>query len=293
MNFRLSNNRERSITYASNPAFLSMIQFNEDLVGIHLCREQVQMDRPIFIGQAVLDLSKLIMYQWRYETLPKYEKEFNGRILAAGGDTDSFFLKVENMSVYENLFPAMLRDGIFDSSKFSKSNPNHPLFTLRYADKLGCVKDECKGKPLKEMYLLKPKLYTMKPLDDDPKLIKKTAKGVQRSTINHVLKFVDFENCYKFQKELYLSQTRICSKGHVLKTVNFTKKALSVFEDKRVWVDTNMSLPYYNYKLIINNPLYPFIDKPFTNNDHDTTSTKRVNLTDDDAPSASKIRRIE
>lgn len=55
---------------------------------------QVLLDKPVYIGQAVLDLSKLLMYKLRYEKLPRYATQFGGRITIAGGDTDSFFLEV-------------------------------------------------------------------------------------------------------------------------------------------------------------------------------------------------------
>ena len=38
------------------------------------------LNKPVFIGQAVLDLSKLIMYRIRYEHLPKYAERFSGSI---------------------------------------------------------------------------------------------------------------------------------------------------------------------------------------------------------------------
>ena len=49
---------------------------------------QVKLNKPVYIGQCVLDLSKLEMYELRY----RYEAEFGPewRIRVVGGDTDSF-----------------------------------------------------------------------------------------------------------------------------------------------------------------------------------------------------------
>ena len=101
---------------------------------------KVLLDKPVFIGQAVLDLSKLIMYQLRYEQLPKYEQEFGGRIRVLAGDTDSFFLCVQGEDLCRELRPAMLRDALLDSSNYP---PEHPLFSTRNKAKLGCVKGRC------------------------------------------------------------------------------------------------------------------------------------------------------
>jgi hypothetical protein len=60
---------------------------------------QVLLNKPIYIGQAVLDLSKLVMYKLRYESMEKYEKQFGGSIRIAGGDTDSFFLEVSSYCI--------------------------------------------------------------------------------------------------------------------------------------------------------------------------------------------------
>ena len=71
MNFRLCNTEQQVLNYASNPSFQSSTIFSGDLVGISLAREKIVLDKPVFIGQAVLDLSKLVMYQLRYTHLAK------------------------------------------------------------------------------------------------------------------------------------------------------------------------------------------------------------------------------
>lgn len=86
----------------SKPRYLDFKVFAEgceeegthNVVGVHLLKKKIVLDKMIFAGQAILDLSKLEMYELRYNLLSKYENEFNGEIRIAGGDTDSFFLKV-------------------------------------------------------------------------------------------------------------------------------------------------------------------------------------------------------
>ena len=64
------------------------------------------MDKPVYIGQAVLDLSKLVMYRLRYDRLSQYARRFGGEISVVAGDTDSFFLEVQGMSVPHQLLLA-------------------------------------------------------------------------------------------------------------------------------------------------------------------------------------------
>lgn len=72
MNFRLCNTPEQVEKLSSAPRFQSSIIFNENLVGVHLAKEMIVLDKPVFIGQAVLDLSKLVMYELRYVHLARY-----------------------------------------------------------------------------------------------------------------------------------------------------------------------------------------------------------------------------
>jgi hypothetical protein len=171
--------------------------------------ENITLDKPIHIGQAVLDISKLIMYELRYTTLPKYEQEFNGTIKCVGGDTDSFFLQVDKINLHQQLLPAMKRDNLLDTSNYP---PTHSLFDLSCAAKLGCIKDEGKiyfsqiitinmyflacGIEFKEWILLRPKLYSMLTVNESGI---KRAKGVQHCVVKNVIR----HNHYKEVRFLY------------------------------------------------------------------------------------------
>ncbi len=161
------------------------------------------------------------MYELRYEHLPKYEAEFSGRIEIAGGDTDSFFLACYNMDVYEQLLPAMKRDGLLDSSNYPS---DHPLFSINCKAKLGCIKDEAAGQRFKEWIMLRPKCYSMKKVSN--KDIKR-AKGVRRAVVSKVIKHKDYKRAYKQQVKLIHEQMRIASKLHKISTLTYNKISLN------------------------------------------------------------------
>lgn len=52
-------------------------------------------------------------------------------------------------------------------------------------------------------------------------------------------------------------QRRIGSHLHQLYTLQYNKKTLSFFEDKRCWISRNESLPYGNFKLVENTDAPP------------------------------------
>lgn len=247
INFKLVTNLIELKKFSTKPSFQRSISYSESLSGVSMYPEEVLLNKPIFIGQAVLDLSKLVMYKWRYHVFPNYEEQFNGSIRILGGDTDSFFLSVKNISVYQELLPAMLNDGYLDTSNFSK---HHPLYSLEYKANLQCVKDESKGNVFQEFVLLKPKCYSMKYVDEKIPDVKK-AKGVRRVTLKNEVNYSDYYKTFaRLNKGLCKEQSRISSKNHKISTIYYCKNTLSIWEDKRAWINENQSLPFGNHKLL-------------------------------------------
>ena len=224
--FNLRNSDESLFKDTSKAHNLSSHRFAEDLVLTELMNLEVKLNKPIFIGQAVLDISKLIMFELRYHKFPQYEAEFNGSITVVGGDTDSLFCYIENISLNEQLHPAMARDGLLDSSNFPSS---HPLYSVTNKAKLGCIKDEMSGNVLREAVLLKPKCYSMLAVSGAEK---KTAKGLQycvRQRLSHTKYF----EVYNRQLELVRNVRRFQSTDHVVNTIEQQKWCLSITDTKR------------------------------------------------------------
>ena len=74
INFRLLST-EQQVLNLRNTRIKHTI-FNQNLVGVHLCKQQVKLNKPIFIGQCVLDQSKYLMNDFHYKKmLPYFEKE--------------------------------------------------------------------------------------------------------------------------------------------------------------------------------------------------------------------------
>ena len=210
---------------------------------MRLAKEHVKLNKPIYIGQAVLELSKLEMYELRYHHLTQYEQLFNGQIRIAGGDTDSFFLCVDGIDVNAQLLPQMLKDGLLDSSNYPTS---HPLYSTACKAKLGCIKDEAEGHAFMEWVLLKPKCYSMKAYTGKDK---RRAKGVRRFTLAHAICHDDYLKAFQDQVSFAHLQRRIGSERHQNYTLQYEKQTLTFWEDKRAWVEENVSVPYGNHGL--------------------------------------------
>jgi hypothetical protein len=265
LQMRLCNSQRKVETYASRPLFQACKKFGPNLVGIQLLHEEVELNKPVYVGQAVLDLSKLVMYQLYYEQLPLYEQRFGGKIRAVGGDTDSLFLLLLNISLRRELLPAMLADGLLDTSNYP---PTHSLYSAEQKARLGCIKDEGAGKIFIEWLLLRPKLYSM--LTAEMKEHKR-AKGIQRCVVANEVRHADYKSVYDSycctpvstsaaistsptssisSKVVIREVRRFRSHLHSIDTISQRKCALTMFEDKRAWLSHNHSVAFGHFSLI-------------------------------------------
>ena len=264
MNLRLCNDKVKMMTYTSKVSFQRTIKIDDDLISVLLNKENICLDRPSYIGQAVLDLSKICMYELKYKVLAKYETRFGCKIRIVAGDTDSFFLEVENVDVVSTLIPAMIADGHLDTSNYDKS---HPQYSDKIASKIGKFKDETKGRGvILEGVFLCPKSYSIltTATKEKERNIKK-AKGIKLkgSDINHD----SYVQVYEEDTLLNIPQTKIESKNHQIYTIKSTKKALRCFDNKRCWLGKNESVAYGHYRdnSDINNDLINDINNDLIN----------------------------
>ena len=95
----------------------------EDCDSYSFTQNEVEMDKPIYIGYAVLELSKLLLYETYYDKLQPYFGQEN--IHFHYMDTDSFVLnlKTENIIKDSKNFEVM-----FD---FSNLDKKHELFSKK------------------------------------------------------------------------------------------------------------------------------------------------------------------
>ena len=66
INLKLSNNEDIDTKHASRANFISGKMFNENLLAIKIIKEELLLNRPIYVGMAILDFSKLLMHVFHY-----------------------------------------------------------------------------------------------------------------------------------------------------------------------------------------------------------------------------------
>ena len=71
---KLVTTEKRRLKLASEPNYHTTTHFSENLIAIEMKQTKVKMNKPIYLGQTILDISKTVMYEFWYDYIkPKYE----------------------------------------------------------------------------------------------------------------------------------------------------------------------------------------------------------------------------
>ena len=222
----------------SEPNYHTINLISEDLSIIEMKKTKVKMNKPIYLGLSILEISKILMYEFWYDYMkPKY----NDNVRLCCMDTNSFVMHIKTNDFYKDIASDV--ENMFDTSNYEV---NRPLPTGKNKKIIGLMKDELGGKIITEFVTLRPKAYSF--LTDDVKEDKK-AKGTKKCVIKKMIKFNDYKKCLSNDEVMLKPQQRFISKKHDVYTENINKIALSNNDDKRV-VSSNKITSYpYGYVL--------------------------------------------
>ena len=71
VNIRLVNNEKYFLKYTSRPTYITQKIFGKDYAAIHEIKPVLMLNKPIYVGFTVLDLSKWKMYDFHYNFIKK------------------------------------------------------------------------------------------------------------------------------------------------------------------------------------------------------------------------------
>ncbi len=66
INVRLVTSKKSLNKFVKKPYFKGVNIFGENLVAVHMERTTVRLTKPIYLGMSILDLSKMLMYDFHY-----------------------------------------------------------------------------------------------------------------------------------------------------------------------------------------------------------------------------------
>ena len=224
VNVKLVDSGEQFKKLAAKPNYNGRKIFNENLVSVHMKKTSLTMNKPVYLGMSILDLSKIIMFDFHYKYIkPKYGNK--AKLLFT--DTDSFLYEIQTEDFYKDI-SGDVKDR-FDTSDYPE---NHPSGIPTGINKkvLGMFKDEAAGKVIKEFVGLRAKLYSYK-MDEGKE--NKRCKGIKKAVVEKSISHEDYKRCLTTGKEQLRRQNIIRSYEHVLYTEEVNKIALSAADDKR------------------------------------------------------------
>ena len=242
VNVKLVNTKEKLKKLVAKPNLKSPPKiFSENLVSVHLKKTSLTMDKPVYLGMCILDLSKTIMYDFHYNYIkPKY----GAKTKLLFTDTDSLMYEIETEDFYKDISEDV-KDR-FDTSDYPE---NHPSGIPTGINKkvLGMFKDEAAGKIIKEFVGLRAKLYSF--IMEDGKENRR-CKGVKKQVVESSITHEDYKTCLRTGKEQLRKQNILRSYEHEVFSEEVNKIALSAADDKRYILNDGIhTLAWGHYKI--------------------------------------------
>ena len=238
IDFELVSTQERMQKCINNPTYNNSHIINDELVGVAKIKNELLLNKPIYVGMSILDLSKVHMYSFFYDVLKaKYEK--NIRLIYT--DTDSYVLQTFTEDIYDDW------KDLSEYMDFSGYDKKHPCYDPTNKKVLGKFKDEMDGKVITNFIALRPKMYCLKVFNEQK--VEKKAKGVPKNTVKKDLDMKDYENTLHKHKPKNVNFNAIRSKNHQIYSINQSKVGLTSYDNKRYWVNDTESVPYGHYSI--------------------------------------------
>ena len=229
----LVKDAERAAKLVNKPNFEELKIFDEFLIAVKMRKTKVWMNKPVYVGMSILDLSKTLMFSFQYE----YVKKKWEKVEVLYSDTDSLVLKIETDDFFKDISGDVAE--WFDTNDFPKDHPavleGLPI-VKENKKKIGLMKDECGGKILTEWVALRPKLYSLLTEGGE----KQKAKGLKKSIKNKSLRHENFLKCLRTGKSQTRKQCLFRSRDHHIFTENMVKVALSCDDDKRIVLENGI-----------------------------------------------------
>ena len=144
--FELVNNPKRMAKLVNKPEFKDSIEINKNLFGVSSETTSLLLDKPIIVGFSILELSKLLMYEFHYDYI---KPNYNAQLCFT--DTDSLFYELKTEDIYEDMMENQ------DKFDFSEYPEDHLCYSVENKKVIGVFKDEANGKIYNRIYRIESK----------------------------------------------------------------------------------------------------------------------------------------
>ena len=176
----------RKTKSVSEPNYHTTRRFPENLLAIEMKKAKVKMNKHVYLGMSILDISKTLMYKFWYNyTKPKHED----RAKLCYTDTDSFIIHIITEDFFVDISDDVER--WFDTFNYDE-NDKRSLLIGQNKKVIRLFKDELGAKAITEFCALRAKTNSY--LMDDKSEVKK-AKGTKKCITKRGLTFENYKDC--------------------------------------------------------------------------------------------------
>ena len=238
-NMKLVNNKEEYLKNVMKPNFKSGTLLGPDLMGCEMGKVRVVMNKPVYLGQAILDLSKTIMYEFHYDyMIPKY----GDRLKLCYMDTDSLIYSIGTEDFYSDIADDI--ESRFNTSGYPNDG-SRPFPVGKNKQVIGLIKDELGSEIMKVFVSLRPKMHSYRVGNSEPK----KCKGIKKCIVKRTISFDDYKRCLFSGESSHRSQLLFRSRKHEVRTLEVNKLVLRREDDKRISINGVASYAIGHYKV--------------------------------------------
>ena len=246
-NMKLVASDKKYLAYVMKPNFKEGYPFSKHLFAVEVGKREIMMNKPVYLGQTILDLSKMLMYEFDYNCM---RPNYGSKVKLCYMDNDSFVYQIENEDFYGDIAKNMEKG--FNMSGYSKDD-NRPLITRKNKKVIDKMKDELNRKITTEFVALRAKMYVYRKIDKE--LEEKRCKVTKKCVISEGLMFDDYKACLFDGETIYREKMLFENNKQDVYTVNKHKIALNrdVKPKRLVLADgiTTLAKGYYLFYFLL------------------------------------------
>ena len=210
----------------ASPAFARANIFDSDLAAVQMHKSRLYLNRPVYVGMSILNLSKHLMYDFYYNEM---KAQYRDRCQLLYTDTDSLLLEVQTEDVYQDMAKHAC---LYDTSDYPEDHPLHSTVNKKVLSKM---KDECAGCPIAEYVGLRPRMYSI--LEASGVNIKKV-KGVRKAVVRKHIRHEQYKESLFGMQTFHHGMDVLWSERHRIYGQHLNKVSLSPFDSNR-WISEN------------------------------------------------------
>ena len=240
IDMELVNDSSELVKLTKGKEFVKAQVITPDLVSVHSKLKKVKLYKPIYVGFAVLDLSKQLLYEFHYDVV---KAQYGERATLCYTDTDSLLYHIETDDIYEDMTASAEH---YDTSNFPR---NHHAYSTQNERVPGKMKDENAGNPIAEFVGLRAKMYSCKMASGADK---KTAKGVSEAVKNLRMTHESYAECLFCGRKTVETMILLRTENHKIRIVQEDRTTQHPFDDARYVLDDKYTTyPYGMHNLAL------------------------------------------